>query len=420
MSDVPSTNDFASLFSDIPPFRHSNSDASDLTAFTSAPPTPLPSHEPLKDLIIVPPSSLSPLSLNAPSGQPLPATPKTPGAVSFGPSTPRSRRLTKVKPTPEQPRSRSRSRSFTGSPRSPVFPFEAEAPITREVLQEAARLEVFDEAGEALPFGDLFLGRKTVICFIRHFWCPLCQDYMFSISRGVDPLALRRSGVDLVIISNGSPKMIKSYRELFQCPFPLYTDPSRKLYQALGMTLRTLEAGPNSEKPDYVQHGSVGGMMMVLKHAMKMPLGNAGDIKQLGGEFCLGPGLHCDYAHRMTTTRSHAPIQTVLDASGVDLNKDQREQLEATEVRDPSMQMTAEEEAEWTSKRQEALNAIDERKRRRRVVIAQREKQRVLLAAALGNHWSCVETDAVTEFAIKAETRRSVETVASCHKGVAI
>ncbi|KZP00602.1 hypothetical protein CALVIDRAFT_476054 [Calocera viscosa TUFC12733] len=349
-----------------------------------------------------------------------PGTPKTPGALSFAPSgSPRSRRLTKPKPTPEQSRSRSRSRSFTGSPRSPVLPFEAEAPITKEALQEAARLEVFDEAGEPVRFGDLFLGRKTIVCFIRHFWCPLCQDYMFSISRGVDPDALRRAGVDLVIISNGSPKMIKSYRELFHCPFPLFTDPSRKLYHVLGMTLRTLEAGPNSEKPDYVQHGSMGGMMMVMKHAMKMPLGNAGDIKQLGGEFCLGPGLRCDYAHRMTTTRSHAPIQTVLDASGVDLNEAQKEHLEATEIRDPSMQMTEEEEAEWTSKRQQALDAMDERKRRRRVLIAQREKQRVLLAAALGGQWSCVETDAAMEFAAKAETRRSIETVASCQKGVA-
>lgn len=40
----------------------------------------------------------------------------------------------------------------------------------------------------------------------------MCQDYMSSISNTIDPRVLRQSGINLVIISNGSYNMIKSYR----------------------------------------------------------------------------------------------------------------------------------------------------------------------------------------------------------------
>lgn len=78
---------------------------------------------------------------------------------------------------------------------------------------------------------------------------------------------------------------------IFSFPFPLYTDPSCALYHTLGMTLRTTDAGPDSERGDYIRHGATSGIAMVMKNAFKMPLHkNVGDIKQLGGEFVFGPG----------------------------------------------------------------------------------------------------------------------------------
>ena len=59
------------------------------------------------------------------------------------------------------------------------------------------------------------------------------------------------------------------------------------------MTLRTLDAGPLNEAGGYIIHGPLGGLGMVLKNAIKMPPANAGDIKQFGGEFLLGPGPVC-------------------------------------------------------------------------------------------------------------------------------
>ncbi|KAL1743848.1 AhpC/TSA antioxidant enzyme-domain-containing protein, partial [Schizophyllum fasciatum] len=189
---------------------------------------------------------------------------------------------------------------------------------TAEQLELAARLTVTSEAGVQVPFYSLWKDQRTIVVFIRHFWCPMCQDYMFSISRSVSAQALRRAGVELVVISNGSYKMIPSYRKIFRTPFALYTDPTHAVYSAMGMTIQSLAKGP---RPSYIKHGMAGGIAMVVGNAFKtgMPLfEDGGDISQLGGEFIMGPGLSCSFAHRMRYTRAHTSILTVVAEAGVD------------------------------------------------------------------------------------------------------
>ncbi|CAE6427898.1 unnamed protein product [Rhizoctonia solani] len=201
------------------------------------------------------------------------------------------------------------------------LPFDRYSLPNEDQLRLASDMYVYDENSRPVRFGDIFKDQKTAICFIRHFWCPLCQDYMSSIVHLTEPSLIQKAGVKLVIIGNGSPGMIKSYKtDVFHCPYEMYTDPDRKVYNALGMTLRTNDGGSEQEKGSYVKHGTFTGTMMVLKRALKMPLANAGDIKQLGGEFILGPGLNCSFASRMHTTRSHTPIRDLLQAAGVSMN----------------------------------------------------------------------------------------------------
>ncbi|KIP01506.1 hypothetical protein PHLGIDRAFT_80489, partial [Phlebiopsis gigantea 11061_1 CR5-6] len=202
----------------------------------------------------------------------------------------------------------------------PPESFDAGRMPSREQLARAAALDVVSETGVRVPFGELFARRKVVVVFIRHFWCPLCQDYMYDVSQNVDPAALERENVGLVVVGHGSPAMIRSYRQIFRMPFALYADPGLHVYHALGMTLRTTDGGPEHERGAYVRHGLLGGIAMVVRNALRvgMPVWErGGDHAQLGGEFVLGPGLRCAYAHRMTHTRAHAPIADVLAAAGV-------------------------------------------------------------------------------------------------------
>ncbi|KAF8492637.1 hypothetical protein F5888DRAFT_1618873 [Russula emetica] len=194
-------------------------------------------------------------------------------------------------------------------------------------LAQAARIPVVRENGVRVQFGELWRMQRTVAIFIRHFWCPMCQDYLASLMRDVDHAALARTGVRLIVIGCGSYGLIRSYRQIFRLPYEIFVDasPGQILYRALGMG--QIPSGAHKARfstedaaGSYVRHGAVSGLAMVVAHALRvgMPVWErGGDASQLGGEFVLGPGLSCTYVHRMQNTAGHAPIVDVLAAAGV-------------------------------------------------------------------------------------------------------
>ncbi|ORY32615.1 AhpC/TSA antioxidant enzyme-domain-containing protein, partial [Naematelia encephala] len=185
-------------------------------------------------------------------------------------------------------------------------------------LFEASILEVVDEAGASVKFGDLVRNRKTIVVFIRHWFCPLCAQYMNSILAEVSLDALQEAEVDLIIIGNGSAKMLNGYRnKAFKCPFKMYTDPTLALYRKLGLTRQTGNAGPDTDKGAYLIQTPLESTIQTIKRATQMPLRNPGHFTQLGGEFIFDSTLQVSYTHRMSTTRDHAPIRDVCEEAGV-------------------------------------------------------------------------------------------------------
>ncbi|KAJ8077139.1 hypothetical protein PM082_001567 [Marasmius tenuissimus] len=234
--------------------------------------------------------------------------------------------------------------------------FNEYAPPTREQLEEASNLFVISESGIRTRFGQLWRDQKTIVIFIRHFLCPLCQDYMISISRNISPDVLKNEGVKLVVVGNGHYDLIKPYRRIFRTPFEVYTDPTLETYVALGMTLCTVEKGP---KAQYVRHGTIGGVGMVVANAIKtgMPVWkDHGKIAQLGGEFILGPGLECSFSHRMRFTRSHLPILDVVKEAGVDMVTPLNVMTRTTGK--TFLGVNIEGEATWMGQRKRDLQAI--------------------------------------------------------------
>jgi hypothetical protein len=134
--------------------------------------------------------------------------------------------------------------------------FSVDKVPSRRRIIEAGTLFLRDEDGHLVPFSELFPATsasntnegtstsgpskappKTILFFIRHFWCGQCQDYTFASLSLLDLVALAEANIRVVVISNGSWKIIKSYKKLFKCPFPIYVDGPRKLYQLLGFVL---------------------------------------------------------------------------------------------------------------------------------------------------------------------------------------
>jgi len=138
----------------------------------------------------------------------------------------------------------------TGSPAQDdeeMGPFSVHGIPSKRRLMEASTLFLTDENGDQVSFGDMFPQSpqpssdhtdqpvpRTVVFFIRTFWCGQCQDYMFASMSQLDPVAIEKAGIRVIVISNGSWKIIKSYKKLFKCPFPIYVDGPRKLYQLFG------------------------------------------------------------------------------------------------------------------------------------------------------------------------------------------
>ncbi|KAF8802504.1 hypothetical protein BYT27DRAFT_7261037 [Phlegmacium glaucopus] len=207
-------------------------------------------------------------------------------------------------------------------------------------LNYAASLPITDGDGEHITFGSLFESQRTIVIFIRHLWCPLCQEYMSSVKSLVRPEMVSnacesgddnddhrsqsqnhgttegdgdrvpRTRVRFVMISNGAHGMIAKYRQIFRLPFKVYTDPTLAVYQALGMgrdsdvqhhdhnlqthrrsTSESSSSDVISEKKSdiiknggHVKYSLMGGITMVMR-ALKvcMPVSEkGGDISQLG------------------------------------------------------------------------------------------------------------------------------------------
>lgn len=187
-------------------------------------------------------------------------------------------------------------------------------------LFEASQCLVYNQKGEEVIFGDLFKKRRTLVCFLRHWWCGFCQQFAMSI-RNIDPLPLKKANLDFIIVGQGDWHVIKAYREVMQVPYPIFADPKRNVYRALGMTLRTNDANPVCARPDYASMSMTKGILVAIKKGLfDMPIRNPGDMKLLGGDFILGPGLQCSFTHRMTTADGHMDLPRILAQAGCDLS----------------------------------------------------------------------------------------------------
>jgi hypothetical protein len=204
---------------------------------------------------------------------------------------------------------------------------------------------------------------------------------MNSILAEVPPSALEEADVDLIIIGNGSHKMLNGYKsesrrfqltrlfantpdKSFKCPFKMYTDPSLELYRALGLTRQTGNAGPDSEAGSYLVQTPLEATMQTIKRATQMPLLHSpGHFTQIGGEFVFDGSLNVIYTHRMTTTRDHSPIEDVCAAAGMRL---EYIHYEPGPMPPPVHRASFEGGQDWVTERNEQLEEIRKRKERRR------------------------------------------------------
>lgn len=192
---------------------------------------------------------------------------------------------------------------------------------TEKELKKVEDLLVLDAQGQSRPFKELYqaplVAPRQLIIFIRHFFCGNCQEYLRTISSSIKPEDLIALPVPtfITVIGCGRPELIPMYTEATGCPFPIYADPTRKLYDYLGMT-RTYDPG---QKPAYMQTNMLINSVQSIFQGVKTGRNalKGGDFKQVGGEFLFENG-ECTWAHRMKNTRGHAEVSELRSLIGLD------------------------------------------------------------------------------------------------------
>ncbi|PSR91985.1 AhpC/TSA antioxidant enzyme-domain-containing protein [Coniella lustricola] len=154
---------------------------------------------------------------------------------------------------------------------------------------------VLDRHGKTHTFRSLYTGRsvarRVLIIFVRHFYCGNCQEYLRALSASIhaDSLLHLPMSTFIAVIGCGDPALIDMYAAETGCPFPIYTDPTRKLYAELGM-IKTLALGA---RPAYMSksllRSSLDSIVQGVKQIKSGLAIKGGDQRQIGGEFLFEP-----------------------------------------------------------------------------------------------------------------------------------
>ncbi|KAL4734276.1 AhpC/TSA antioxidant enzyme-domain-containing protein [Aspergillus similis] len=191
---------------------------------------------------------------------------------------------------------------------------------TVETQLQIAGYTLLDRDGKELLFREVYSqADRTLVIFVRHFFCGSCQEYLQRLSSTVTPEVLSSlpGSTSIAIVGCGDPSLISYYAAQTGCPYPMYCDPARKLYEALGM-ITTWEIGP---RPDYISRGVhrlvVDGIWQGLKHIWDGKILKAGAAEQQGGEFLFERSedgeKRISWCHRMQRSWGHTEIPVLVD-----------------------------------------------------------------------------------------------------------
>ncbi|KAL8852204.1 MAG: hypothetical protein Q9221_002914 [Calogaya cf. arnoldii] len=213
-------------------------------------------------------------------------------------------------------------------PNGPTGDFKGDIDVNnnnprRKDLERVAELPVLDKDGKPHTFKSLYAPTnnersRTLIIFIRHFFCGNCQEYLRSLCSSVTPDVLQSLSppMNIRIVGCGQPELIPMYARETECLYPIYADPSKKLYAELGMA-RTLSLGPKA--PQYMQYSLPSAVIRAIYQNLKAGRGafKGGDYWQVGGEFIFDDG-EVTWCHRMKNTRDHVEVPELRRQLGLD------------------------------------------------------------------------------------------------------
>jgi len=204
-----------------------------------------------------------------------------------------------------------------------LFPESPHIIPDEKSLLEAFELPVQSHDGKPITFGELVAAQEitttVMVIFIRHFFCSLDQNYVRSLSTLLSPPLSTTTlpsppppiigPATLIIIGCGDPSRISPFIAETACEFPVFTDPTLRLYEKLGMKKSLLIT--STTRPPYMNDDSLFTLVVrSLKQMIQTGLDafKGGNYSQNGGEWIFRDGK-CEWVHRMESTSDHTPVE---------------------------------------------------------------------------------------------------------------
>ena len=175
------------------------------------------------------------------------------------------------------------------------------------VTTETAALPVQTPQGDSVPLGDLWESQPALLVLVRHYGCQFCREQLGNLKDVVPQI--EASGVQPIVIGNGTPLMAEAFIEETGLQVPLYTNPGREVYAALG-----------AKRPSAITFLNPRLWWNAVRSLAKgnLPKKLQGDAAQLGGVFLVKPGGEMPYAFRSDLAGDHPSNDELLRAvSGV-------------------------------------------------------------------------------------------------------
>ncbi|KAF1943909.1 hypothetical protein EJ02DRAFT_510656 [Clathrospora elynae] len=210
----------------------------------------------------------------------------------------------------------------------------ARTPLTPDELSQAREIEVFDREGRTKTLGELIKGKRSVLVFIRHFWCLNCQAYLRLMSESIPPSSLppntqssssshlpppsepsSNHTPSVLVIGCGSYQPIDTYATASSCLYPIFTDPTLRLHSILGFKSNLAEGQAGDETRDYMR--DAGGPLTRIWGGIKGAVANVQHLNYVGpkalngGEVVVSTDGACEYIYRMQNTVDHTDISEI-------------------------------------------------------------------------------------------------------------
>jgi len=190
-----------------------------------------------------------------------------------------------------------------------------------KTLEEAGKINIKDCDGKEVEFKSLYSGKpdgeRQLIVFIRHFMCGFCEEYIRALARELPPKQLDTVNTTLTIIGCGDHSLITEYAKRTGCPYDIYCNSDRKLYEQLGMICKLTQ--PGGPPPAYLQRG----YFNIVASSLLVGLGmgpakglKAGKISQNGGEWLFQNGSLI-WCKRMRNPSDHAETSELKELLGL-------------------------------------------------------------------------------------------------------